>query len=251
MGQSLTGKVAVIAGAGGALGSALATRFAAEGAEALVLGDRRPDEVTGVADTLREGGSRVEVRPLDVRDGDDVDRLVEHTVERFGRIDVMVNNAGVLARNARIHNLTAEDWRDSLDVNVVGTFNGMRAAVRAMRPTGAGSIINTASVSALTAWPYAAPYCATKAAVLQMTKVAAVEYAAEGIRVNCVCPGFFRSAIHTGIPDEALQAIVDRHPVGRAGQATDVVGAFVYLAGDDSAFVTGTALVVDGGYSAP
>lgn len=251
MRPALTGRVAVIAGAGGALGSALAARFAQEAVEALVLADRRPADVAQVGDRLREGGHRIDVRALDVRNGEDVDRLLQETVERYGRVDVMVNNAGVLAPNARIHNLTADDWRDSIDVNVLGVFNGIRAAVRTMRAAGAGSIINTASVSGLTAWPYAAPYCATKAAVIQLTKVAAVEYAAEGIRVNCVCPGFFHSAIHGDLPEEALQSIIDRHPVGRPGEAADVVGAFVYLAGDDSAFVTGSALVVDGGYSAP
>jgi 3-oxoacyl-[acyl-carrier protein] reductase len=119
-----------------------------------------------------------------------------------------------------------------------------------MRPRRSGSIVLTASVSGLTAWPYAAPYCATKAAVIQLAKVAAVEYARDGIRVNCVCPGTFRSAIHDDLPPEALDTIAARHPLG-LGSAFDLAGAYSYLASDASRWTTGSALVVDGGYSAP
>ena len=108
----------------------------------------------------------------------------------------------------------------------------------------------TASVSGLTAWSHAAPYCATKAAVIQLAKVAAVEYARDGIRVNCVCPGTFRSGIHADLPPEALDAIAAKHPLG-LGTAADLVGAYSYLASDASRWTTGSAIVVDGGYSAP
>ena len=120
----------------------------------------------------------------------------------------------------------------------------------ASRPHGAGSIILTASISGLTAWSHAAPYCATKAAVIQLAKVAAVEYARDGIRVNCVCPGTFRSAIHDDLPPEALDAIAAKHPLG-LGEAGDLVGAYSFLASDGSRWTTGSALVIDGGYSAP
>jgi 3-oxoacyl-[acyl-carrier protein] reductase len=119
-----------------------------------------------------------------------------------------------------------------------------------MRPRRSGSIVLTASVAGLTAWSHSAPYCATKAAVISLAKVAAVEYARDGIRVNCVCPGTFRSAIHDGLPDDALHAIAARHPLG-LGSPADLVGAYSYLAGDDSRWTTGAALVIDGGYSAP
>ena len=119
-----------------------------------------------------------------------------------------------------------------------------------MRPQRSGSIVLTASVSGLTAWSHAAPYCATKAAVIQLAKVAAVEYARDGIRVNCVCPGTFRSAIHADLPPEALEAVAERHPLG-LGSAADVAGAYSYLASDASSWTTGSAIVVDGGYSAP
>jgi len=119
-----------------------------------------------------------------------------------------------------------------------------------MRPQGGGAIVLTASVSGMTAWSHAGPYCVTKAGVIQLAKVAAVEYARDGIRVNCVCPGTFRSAIHEGLPEAALDAIAARHPLG-LGTADDLVGAYSYLAGDASRWTTGTALVVDGGYTAP
>ena len=132
----------------------------------------------------------------------------------------------------------------------MGAVNAIKAAVGAMRPQGSGSIVLTASVSGLTAWSHAAPYCATKAAVIHLAKVAAVEYARDGIRVNCVCPGTFRSAIHDELPEAALESIDSRHPLGM-GTAGDLVGAYSYLAGDDYRWTTGSALVVDGGYAAP
>jgi 3-oxoacyl-[acyl-carrier protein] reductase len=119
-----------------------------------------------------------------------------------------------------------------------------------MRAQHAGSIVLTASVSGLTAWSHAAPYCATKAAVIQLAKVAAVEYARDGIRVNCVCPGTFESAIHADLPQEAIDAIAARHPLG-LGSPDDLVGAYGYLVSDAARWTTGSAVVVDGGYAAP
>jgi 3-oxoacyl-[acyl-carrier protein] reductase len=119
-----------------------------------------------------------------------------------------------------------------------------------MRAQRSGAIVLTASVAGLTAWSHAGPYCATKAAVIQVAKVAAVEYARDGIRVNCVCPGTFLSAIHEGLPQEALDAIAARHPLG-LGSATDLAGMYSYLVSDASRWTTGSAMVVDGGYSAP
>ena len=163
---------------------------------------------------------------------------------------MLISNAGVLSPNGRIHNLATEVWEQAFRINLLGAVNGIRAAVPVMRAQKSGSIVLTASVSGLTAWSHAAPYCATKAAVIQLAKVAAVEYARDGIRVNCVCPGTFRSAIHADLPPEALDAIAARHPLG-LGSATDLAGAYSYLASDTSRWTTGSALVVDGGYSAP
>ena len=193
---------------------------------------------------------RVEAVPADVSDFAQVEGVVQRAVDRFGRLDVLISNAGVLSPNGRIHNLDPADWERAFRVNVLGPVNGIRAAVAVMRPQKSGSIIVTASVAGMTAWSHSSPYCVTKAGVIQLAKVAAVEYARDGIRVNCVCPGTFLSAMHAGLPAEAIEAIGAKHPLG-LGSAADLVGAYSYLAGDASRWTTGSALVVDGGYAAP
>ena len=238
-------RVVVITGAGGALGNAIARRLAAEPDVDLVLSDLSQSSLDAAAD-----GLKAETVLADVSDPEQVDAVVARAVERFGKLDVLISNAGVLSPNGRIHNLTTDDWDRCYRVNVLGSVNGIRAAVNVMRPQTSGSIILTASIAGTTAWSHAAPYCATKAAVIQLAKVAAVEYARDGIRVNCVCPGTFRSAIHEGLPEEAMEAMASRHPLG-LGQADDLAGAYAYLASDASRWTTGSALVVDGGYSAP
>jgi len=236
-------RVIAITGAGGSLGSALSNHFAAAEDTDVVLSDVSEAFLAEVPDGA-------EALLADVSEVDQVEAVVAHAVERFGRLDVLIANAGVLSPNGRIHNLSTEDWERSFRVNVLGAVNGIRAAVPVMREQQSGSIVLTASVSGLTAWSHAAPYCATKAAVIQLAKVAAVEYARDGIRVNCVCPGSFRSAIHADLPESAVDAIAGRHPLG-LGAAEDLIGAYDYLAGEGSRWTTGSALVVDGGYSAP
>jgi 3-oxoacyl-[acyl-carrier protein] reductase len=249
--MTATQRVVTIIGAGGALGAAVSKQLAGEPSTDLMLSDVSAATLDATVTGLgpMPGGS-VETMLADVSDADQVEAVVARTVERFGRLDVLISNAGVLSPNGRIHNLTTEDWERAFRVNVLGAVNGIRAAVGVMRPQHAGSVILTASVSGLTAWSHAAPYCATKAAVIQLAKVAAVEYARDGIRVNCVCPGTFRSAIHDDLPPEALDAVAARHPLG-LGTAGDLVGAYSYLAGEGSRWTTGSALVVDGGYAAP
>jgi len=245
-------RVIAITGAGGALGVAVSRRLASEPGTALVLSDVSEESLAATLAGLGEEGAAAPTATLlaDVGDPDQVDAVVQLAVARFGRLDVLISNAGVLSPNGRIHNLQTADWERAFRVNVLGAVNGIRSAVGVMRPQGSGSIILTASVSGLTAWSHAAPYCATKAALIQLAKVAAVEYARDGIRVNSVCPGTFRSAIHDGLPDEALDAIAERHPLG-LGTAGDLAGAYAYLASEESRWTTGAAIVVDGGYSAP
>jgi meso-butanediol dehydrogenase/(S,S)-butanediol dehydrogenase/diacetyl reductase len=246
----MTQRVVAIIGAGGALGAAVSRQIAGEPATDLMLSDVDPASLDATVAGVRAAGGSVETMLADVSDYDQVETVITRTVERFGRLDVLISNAGILSPNGRIHNLRTEDWERSFRVNLLGAANGIRAAVGAMRPQHSGSIILTASVSGLTAWSHAAPYCATKAAVISLAKVAAVEYARDGIRVNCVCPGTFRSAIHDGLPPDALDAVAERHPLG-LGTAADLVGAYSYLASDAARWTTGSALVVDGGYAAP
>ena len=243
-------RVIAITGAGGTLGAALSSRFAGEPETDVVLSDVNAAALDATVDGLPEQRGAIETLPADVGEFAEVEAVVGRARERFGRLDVLISNAGVLAPNGRIHNLTTEDWERAFRVNVLGAVNGIRAAVPVMRSQQSGSIILTGSVSGLTAWSHAAPYCATKAAVIQLAKVAAIEYARDGIRVNCVCPGTFRSGIHSGLPPEAVDAIAARHPLG-LGTAADLVGAYSYLASDASRWTTGSAIVVDGGYAAP
>jgi 3-oxoacyl-[acyl-carrier protein] reductase len=249
-GSAATRRVVAITGAGGALGTAISHRLAGEPGTDVVLSDASAASLEATVAALPVDTGEVETVLADVSDFDQVSAVVARAVERFGRLDVYVGNAGVLSPNGRIHNLTTEDWDRAYRVNLLGSVNGIRAAAPVMRAQHSGSIVLTASISGLTAWSHAAPYCATKAAVIQLAKVAAVEYARDGIRVNCVCPGTFRSAIHDDLPPEALDAIAARHPLG-LGSADDLVGAYSYLASDDSRWTTGSALVVDGGYAAP
>ena len=243
-------RVVAITGAGGALGAAISKRLAGEAATDLVLSDVSATSLEATVAGIPDPDGSIVSMPADVSEFADVEAVVTRAVERFGRLDVMIGNAGVLSANGRIHNLGTEEWERAFRINLLGAVNGIRAAVAPMRPQRSGSIILTASISGLTAWSHAAPYCATKAAVIHLAKVAALEYARDGIRVNCVCPGTFRSAIHDDLPPDALDAIAARHPLG-LGSAADLSGAYSYLAGDSSRWTTGSAIVVDGGYSAP
>jgi 3-oxoacyl-[acyl-carrier protein] reductase len=243
-------RVIVITGAGGTLGAALSQRFAGEPETDVVLSDVSADALAASVAGLPDDRGAVETITADVSDVAQVEAVVARAMERFGRVDVLISNAGVLSPNGRIHNLTTDDWERAFRVNVLGAVNGIRAAVPVMRAQHSGSIVLTASVSGLTAWSHAAPYCATKAAVIQVAKVAAIEYARDGIRVNCVCPGTFPSGIHAELPAAAIDTIAAKHPLG-LGSAADLVGAYSYLASDAARWTTGAALVVDGGYSAP
>jgi 3-oxoacyl-[acyl-carrier protein] reductase len=243
-------RVVAMTGAGGTLGAAVAQRLAREPGTALVVSDVSDDALAGTTAAVAPLSAPLIARVADVSDPAAVDVVADLAVEHFGRLDVWVSNAGVLAPSGRIHNQTTADWERAFRVNVLGAANGIRSAVGVMRRQGSGSIILTASVAGLTAWSHSAPYCATKAAVIQLAKVAALEYAPDGIRVNCVCPGTFRSAIHDGLSEAALDSIASRHPLG-LGAASDLVGAYAYFASEESRWTTGAALVVDGGYAAP
>jgi 3-oxoacyl-[acyl-carrier protein] reductase len=243
-------RVIAILGAGGTLGSALARQFAGEPRTDLVLSDVSETALESTFSGLPAGPGQVTTATADVGDFAQVEVVVDRAVELFGRLDVLISNAGVLSPNGRIHNLATADWERAFHVNVLGAVNAIRAAAPVMRAQKSGSIILTASVAGLTAWTHSAPYCVTKAGVIHLAKVAAVEYARDGIRVNCVCPGTFLSGMHADLPAEAIDAIAAKHPLG-LGAAADLVGAYSYLASDGARWTTGSAIVVDGGYAAP
>jgi 3-oxoacyl-[acyl-carrier protein] reductase len=243
-------RVIAILGAGGTLGAAISRQLAGEPRTALVVSDISAPSLEATMDGLLDQGAPVETVLADVSDIEQVEAVVERARQQFGHLDVLVSNAGVLSPNGRIHNLSTEDWERAFHINVLGSVNAIRAAVPAMREHGSGSIILTASIAGLTAWTHTSPYCVTKAAVIHLAKVAGLEYARDRIRVNCVCPGTFLSAIHADLPPDAIDAMAAKHPLG-LGTPDDLVGAYSYLAGDASRWTTGSAMVVDGGYSAP
>jgi NAD(P)-dependent dehydrogenase (short-subunit alcohol dehydrogenase family) len=251
-------RVIVITGAGGALGAALSSRFAGEPDTDLVLSDVSARSLDATIAGLPDERGEVETKLADVSDVEQVRAVVELAVQHFGHLDALISNAGVLSPNGRIHNLETDDWMRAFQVNVLGAVNGIRAAVPVMRSQHSGSIVLTASVSGLTAWSHAGPYCVTKAGVIELAKVAAVEYARDGIRVNCVCPGFVATAMQErelaweaelrGVaPEDVKQLWVADTPMGRLEQPEDVARAVAFLAGDDAGFITGEALAVNGG----
>jgi len=249
---ALDGKRAVVTGAAGALGSSIASRFVSEGVAAIALVDIDSGPVRASAQALREqatGPLQIHEAVVDVTDHDEVLRHYSEISSAFGGIDVSVNNAGIVAPSGRIHNVSPEDFRRVLDVNLMGIFNTMKASIIAMRGAGGGSVINTASVAGFTNWTHNSPYGASKAAVIQLTKIAAGEYANDQIRVNCVSPGTFVTSFHDDLPDGAMDSVLARHPLGRFGETAEIASAYVYLASDQTAWVTGTNLVFDGGMS--
>jgi NAD(P)-dependent dehydrogenase (short-subunit alcohol dehydrogenase family) len=249
MNTNLEGKTVVITGASGALGSAIARRFLAEGVRSIALVDIDPAAVSLTANDLKTDGVELLPVTLDVTDHDAVQSRYAEIAARFGRIDVAINNAGIVAPSARIHNVRPEDFRRVLDVNLMGVFNCLKASIVQMRASGGGATVNTGSVAGFTTWTHSSPYGASKAAVIQLTKLAAAEYAQEGIRVNCVSPGTFVTSFHNDLPPGALADVKDRHPLGRFGEPDEIASAYVYLAGANADWITGTSLVIDGGMS--
>ena len=247
-GERLQGKVALITGAAGGIGAAMARRFAQEGAS-LLLSDADADGARKIAAEL---GEQALARAHDVTSEEDWSATVAWGLEAHGRIDVLVNNAGVFLA-APLGETTLEDFRRVLDVNVTGVFLGMRAVAPAMSERSAGTIVNLSSLAGLTGGPYLTAYSASKWAVRGMTKVVAKELARAGVRVNSLHPGQIDTEMNTR-QRERTPALIDKLikgiPLGRIGDPLEVADAAVYLASDESAYVTGSELVIDGGVSA-
>jgi NAD(P)-dependent dehydrogenase (short-subunit alcohol dehydrogenase family) len=251
VGTRLAGKVALISGGARGMGASEARLFVREGAR-VVIGDILESEGRDVEAELKaQGGEALFVR-LDVTDEADWDRAVARTIERFGKLDVLVNNAGV-GGAGRIEDTTIKDWDHVMDVNAKGVFLGTRAAIPAMRRAGGGSIINISSQLGLVGTDNSSPqYQASKGAVRLLTKTTAIQYAREGIRANSVHPGPIATAMteRRRADPEHYRRMLSRIPLGRYGEPDEVAYGVLYLASDESAFVTGSELVIDGGWTA-
>ena len=243
----LQDKVALVTGAASGIGRATALAMAREGASVVVS----DINVEGGEETVTLIGdqSRAAFVHADVTDAANVDALVTRTVEIFGTLDCAVNNAGVLFARAPMHEIPDETYDFVMDVNVRGVWLCMKREIVQMLEQGSGAIVNTASCVGLVAVPGASEYAASKHAVVGITRAAAVDYAADGIRVNCVCPGNIKTNMTRGLwtDPERLELMISRQPIGRLGQSEEVAEAIVWLSSDASSFVTGHPLSVDGG----
>lgn len=253
--MQLEGKVALITGGGTGIGTAIAKRFVTEGAHVCITG-RRQEPLDTLARSLPEG--TVSTCAGDVADPDDVGRMVDTAVAHTGRLDALVNNAAI-GPAAKLLDFDLAVWQRALATNLTGPFLMMKAAIPHMIKQGGGSIINIASVAGLRAVPGSPAYCSTKAGLMQLTKQVALDYGPENIRVNAVCPGATRTELfESNIRPMAEMLGIDldtafaekvpvNMPLRRVAAPSEIAGICVYLASDDSSFMTGSVLVIDGG----
>jgi NAD(P)-dependent dehydrogenase (short-subunit alcohol dehydrogenase family) len=247
----LQDKVAIVTGAGTGIGRAIAVAFGREGAKVALVG-RRNKPLEAVASEI---GLAAIAIPADVSRTKDVQRILDVTLKKFGTLQVLVNNAGVLIPGTA-ESLTDSDWNQTFDINVTGVWMLSRAALQPMREAGGGSIINLSSVIGLVGAHNRVAYSASKGAVTLMTKSMALDHGAEGIRVNCICPGIVETELVADFirkapdPQAARGSRIALHAIPRFGTPEDVAECAVYLASDESRWVTGAAFPVDGGYLA-
>ncbi len=247
MADRFAGKVALVTGGGSRIGAAAARRFAAEGAR-VMLGDINADAGEAVRAEL---GKAAAFFPVDVRQLEQVEAMTQAAVDRFGRLDVVVNNAGIGAYG-KATELDPEAWRAVLEVDLFSIFYGCRAAIPRLRAAGGGAIVNTASISGLGADYGLGAYNAAKGGVVNYTRSVAIDHARENIRVNAVCPGPIDTPLASALTSNPTimadyQKLI---PMGRVGQADEIAAAIAFLASDDARYVTGAMLVVDGGLTA-
>ncbi|MBQ3347617.1 MAG: glucose 1-dehydrogenase [Synergistaceae bacterium] len=245
-------KTVIITGGTTGIGKATAIKFA-ENNYNVVITSRDSKKETDVKNEFKSKGLEVDFRVLDVTNEEQVQAVIKETVAKYGKLDVMVNNSGVSLGNAVLAETDSDEFKKMLDINVMGVYYGMKYAIKEMLKTNGGSIVNLASIAGLNGLYATAQYCASKHAVVGLTKGAAIDYAQQGIRINAVAPGaiktdILQNAIDSGTYDvSGIEAI---HPMNRLGKVEDIANGIFFLASDENEFLTGTILTIDGGYNA-
>jgi len=242
----LRDRIAVSPGAAWGFGAPRPRRFAREGA-AVAINDAKPEGLEAVAGEIRATGAKALVLPGDVTKKADCERLVQDVTRTFGRLDILINNAGI-NRDAMAAKMTEEQWDAVLSVNLKGTFLCAQAALPGMRERAWGRVVNTSSIGSLGNIGQA-NYAASKAGVIGLTKTLALEYAKYGVTVNAIAPGPVMTAMLAGVPDAIRERIIAQVPVGRIASPDEIAGVHVFLASDEASFITGQVIFADGGMS--
>lgn len=241
-----SGQAALVTGAARGIGLEIAAAFAAEGASVAVADLSLQDSAAAASGIAAKTGAKTLGLALDVSKEADCQKAVEETVKAFGKVDILVNNAGITKDNL-VMRISEADWDLVLDVNLKGTFNFTKAAIRPMMKARCGRIVNLSSVVGLEGAAGQANYAASKGGVIAMTKSVAREFASRGITANAVAPGFIRTRLTDAIPEEAKKKLLERILLGRVGEPVDVARAVLFLSSDEASYVTGHVLSVNGG----
>ncbi|WP_069650234.1 3-oxoacyl-[acyl-carrier-protein] reductase [Caloranaerobacter ferrireducens] len=244
--MNLTGKIALVTGGSRGIGKAIALKLASLGANIVVnytKSDTKAKEVIKLAEEM--GVKAIAIR-ADVSNKDDVENFINKVLDEFGRIDILVNNAGI-ARDNLLMRMKEEEWDDVININLKGTFNVTKAAIRTMMKQKGGSIINVASVIGITGNQGQCNYAASKAGIIGFTKSIAKEVAKKKVRVNAIAPGFIKTDMTDKLPDKVKEEYLSKIPLNRLGEPEDIANAVAFLASDLSSYITGQVLIIDGG----
>ena len=243
------GRVAFISGAGSGIGRATALLLAERGAS-VVVSDIDLGRAEGVAGEIEAaGGSAIALR-IDVSGSDDAERAVATAVQHFGRLDWAVNNAAITGEHAPIIDTDPAIWRSVIEVNLIGVYAALRAQLRHLTAQGSGAIVNTGSITSVNGQAFTSAYNSSKHAVAGLTKTAALEAAASGVRVNAVAPGYVRTPLLAGFTEELWATVAALHPLGRVATPEEIAAPIAFLLSDEASFITGAILLADGGFSA-